>query len=371
MNTKEKLAALRQDVDALDKDLVALFEKRMAVSEKIGEVKAQGNMAILDVNREQQVLDAAMAQAEASNKLIVASFMRNLMALSKIRQREKSFGAPNLVFPDSEKCTKERPQVAFQGVRGAWGEVGAGRLFPNADISGVDYFDDVFESVKEGTYDFGVVPIENSQTGTIGETYDLLRRHGCFIVGQIWVPIAQCLLVKKGMKLMDVREVYSHPQGFGQCRRYLRNRNWELTACRNTAVAAQKVAERADNHGAAIGSREAATVYGLEVLATDIMDNAQNQTRFIAIAAKPQYDEKSTTVSVTFSTAHRAGALCAVLETFTLAGLNLSRIESRPVSVDKYRFFADIQANILAETTMASLQQAAAQCSYFEILGAY
>ncbi|MCL1964699.1 MAG: hypothetical protein FWF69_06530, partial [Firmicutes bacterium] len=261
--------------------------------------------------------------------------------------------------------------AAFQGVPGAWSEHSAMRLFPRASLLAVDYFEDVIKAVAEGSADYGVLPIENAQTGAIGEVYDLLRTHACSIVGQMWVAIKQCLLAPEGAKLSDIREVFSHPEGFGQCRRFLKNRGWELTACRNTAYAARMVAERGERRCAAIGSRRAAQVHGLCVLAPDIMDNPGNRTRFIAIAAAPSYDEKCDTTCVTFSTQHRSGALCAVLQSFMLSGLNLTRIESRPVSAERYRFFADLQANILSPQTMDALRQAAAHCEYFEILGCY
>jgi len=381
MDTKQKLSLLRDEIDSIDRELVALFQRRMSVSARVGEVKTAGNIAIQDEGRERQVIDNALRASAPENHADVAALMRNIMAFSRMRQRALTFGTPTGAaaadftppFPPSDTALmrKARPTVCFQGVRGAWGEVGSGILFPHGALAGAETFEDVFENVKNGACDFGVVPIENSQTGAIGEVYDLLRGFGCYIVGQTWVPIAQCFLVKKGATLDDIREVFSHPQGFGQCRRFLRQRNWDLTPCRNTALAAQMVSERADKRAAAIGSRLAAQIYDLDVLVPDVMDAAGNQTRFITIAARPCYDAESTVVSVTFSTTHTAGALCAVLQTFMLAGINLSRIESRPVSVDRYRFFADLRGNISDELMMTTLRQAAAQRAYFEILGCY
>jgi chorismate mutase/prephenate dehydratase len=187
----------------------------------------------------------------------------------------------------------------------------------------------------------------------------------------MWVSVSQCLIGVPGAVLTDVREVLSHPEGFSQTQRFLKNRSWELTACRNTAVAAKMVAERADKRFAAIGSRRAAAVNGLEILAPDIADDVKNRTRFIVIAAEPIYDESADTVTITFSTQHHSGALCAVLQTFMLAGINLTRIESRPVSADKYRFFADLQTNILSQETRDAINEASMQCDYFEVLGCY
>lgn len=368
---KEKLAALRVRIDEVDRGLIELFQKRMQISEQVADVKSSANLSLTDEKREHQVIENAVSIADESNKSEVAAFMQSLIALSKIKQRYKLMPATNLHFPQSGIRKNGEIKVAFQGVHGAWGEMGAMKMFPQTPLTNLEYFEDVFEAVKSKTVDFGVLPIENSQSGAIGEVYDLLRRHGCFIVGQTWVPINQCLLAKPGSSLDGIREILSHPQGFSQCRRFLKNRNWELVTCRNTAVAAQMVSEREDLKGAAIGSRQAAEHYGLEVLAPDIFDQSGNQTRFIAISSEPLYDEACDTISVTFSLLNKSGALCAVLQSFMLADMNLTRLESRPASADRYRFFADLQANILNEKTLDTLKEAAVQCEYFEILGCY
>lgn len=371
MTHKEELDKLRKGIDGTDSEIVRLFQERMRISERIAEVKAEGNIAIADHGREQQVIDAALAAADGENRAETIALMRTLIALSKIRQTKKLMLSSPVDFPPSAERKGEGVAVAFQGVTGAWGEQGAARLFPDASLRQCDSFEDVFAAVRAGEADYGVLPIENSQTGAIGEVYDLLRKHSCYIVGEVWITVAQCLLAPAGASLSDIREVLSHPEGFNQCRRFLRNRNWDLTACRNTAVAAQAVAEKGGTRQAAIGSRRAAEVYGLQLLAPDIMDNPNNKTRFISIAAEPVYDEGCSAVSITFSTAHRSGALCAVLQSFMLAGINLTRIDSRPVAPDRYRFFADLEANILSGETLDALRQASAQCDYFEILGCY
>jgi chorismate mutase/prephenate dehydratase len=235
----------------------------------------------------------------------------------------------------------------------------------------VEFFEDVFLAVKENRADYGVVAIENSQTGAIGETYDLLRKYGCFIVGRTWIDIKQCLLAPTGTSLHDIREVLSHPEGFKQCARFLHGRSWDLTACRNTAVAAETAAKVSNGRTAAIGSRRAAELNGLSVLAPDIMDSADNRTSFVVIAAEPEYDEQSDLISITFSTEHRAGALCETLMPFMAQGINLLRIESRPGSQGNYRFFAELKGSIIDEEVLATLRQASATCEYFEVIGCY
>jgi chorismate mutase/prephenate dehydratase len=371
MGSKEQLLALRQDIDHIDQDLVQLFEQRMESCEQIAQVKAEGNIAIFDRVREEQVLAIASAAVQEKNKADAVALMRTLMALSRLRQHKKLSLTSSIDFPAPTPDKTGAVTVAYQGVPGAWSEHGALQLFPAGQREGYEYFEDVFEAVKAAKADFGILPIENSQTGAIGEVYDLLRRYSCYIVGETWVSIAQCLLACPGAVLTDLREVYSHPEGFNQCRRYLKNRNWDLTTCQNTAYAAQMVMRQNSPKYAAIGSRKAAEVHGLKVLVPDIMDNPNNRTRFIAIAAAPIYDASCSATSITFSVAHQSGALCSVLQSFMLSGINLSRIESRPVSSDHYRFFADLEANLLAPLTREALELAAMQCDYFEVLGCY
>jgi chorismate mutase/prephenate dehydratase len=371
MEVKEKLEALRKEIDVVDEQMQALFAARMKISESIAQVKAEGNLAIEDEIREDYILNMARLAANENSQAEMLAFMKTLIAFSKMKQRQELMLVDPVELPNPAAMKKSGVSVAYQGVPGAWSHHSAQELFQEASYNPCEDFADVFETIKKGQADYGVLPIENSQTGAIGEVYDLLRKHSCFIVGEIWISIAQCLLAKKGAELADIREIFSHPEGFKQSKRFLKNKNWDLTACRNTAYAAQLVAQKNENRYAAIGSRKAAEVYGLSALVPDIMDNPQNKTRFIAIAAEPVYDENCSVTSITFSTAHQSGALCSVLQCFMLSGINISRIESRPATDNKYRFFADLQGNIMSENMKDALRRAAAHSSYFEILGCY
>jgi chorismate mutase/prephenate dehydratase len=369
MTPKDKLQNLRGKIDLIDADITKSFQERQRVSNDIAKVKEEGNLAITDTGREDKVIASALEIADEDKRAETAALMRTLISLSKLRQYENLGLTHALDFP--EASGRAPGPVAFQGVPGAWSEHASRSMFPGEKYVTREYFEDVFEAVKKGEVSLGVLPIENSQTGAIGEVYDLLRRHSCYIVGQIWINVNQCLLGLPGGSIGDIREVFSHPEGFNQCRRFLKGKNWELSKVSNTAVAAELVAKHENSKYAAIGSRRAAEVNGLTVLAENITDNPKNRTRFIAISRKPIYDDKSDTVTVTFSTIHRAGALCSVLQAFQLGGLNLTRIESRPVSGDSYRFFADLEGNILTPKVRDAIGQASVQSEYFEVLGCY
>lgn len=366
----ELLAGLRAEIDTLDSELLPLFERRMRAAREVAKVKGTNNLPVLDKRREQQVVERAVSLVGEDLQGEAVQLMHTLMALSRAYQR-------NLLLRETPLLPASRPPVTgpftciYQGMSGAWSEQAAMQLFPAAQRRAVEQFEDVFVAVKSGEGRYGVVPIENSQTGAIGITYDLLARFGCYIVGRIGIDIRQCLLAPAGVELGDVREVLSHPEALGQCRGFLTRHGMQQTACRNTAVAAQRVAGSGDGHSAAIASRLAAEIHGLNVLAPDIMDTPGNHTTFVVVASQPEYSEHSDTISLTFRTRHRSGALCESLLPFMAQGLDLARIESRPAPDGDYRFFADIQGNILDAGTALALRRAAAASESFEVLGCY
>ncbi|MGI6732817.1 MAG: bifunctional chorismate mutase/prephenate dehydratase [Anaerovoracaceae bacterium] len=372
MDNREIIQSVRASLDTIDSKLVKLLQERMTLVDQIAEAKRAENMPVADEAREQQIMEGVFKIADEEYRGEVVTFMRTLMGLSKFRQRKLLFDKrEDPLLPPPRKPYEGNLVVAYQGLPGAWGEQAAQKLFPEAETKGMSTFEDVFIAVKDKEANYGVVPIENSRTGAIGETYDLLRKYGCYIVGQTRVQAAHCLMAVPGAKLSDIREVLSHPEGLHQCATYLKKYPWDLTECRNTAAAANWVAEKGEKRYAAIGSKRAAELYGLKVLEDNITDDKSNNTRFITIADEPEYDCSSDTVSITFRTSHRSGALCEVLFHFMAEGINLNRIESRPMMGEKYCFFADLEGNIEDENVQRGLRHAAASCGYLEVLGCY
>ncbi|MDR2770739.1 MAG: chorismate mutase [Clostridiales Family XIII bacterium] len=372
MNTKEQLNELRKRIDAIDGKMIPLFKERMEMSRRIAEIKGRGNLAITDELREQQVTEQAESLAEDEvQKGEIALLMRSVIAISKGRQRKTLFPSDRPFLPPPRKPLRGRVVCAFQGVPGAWSEQALAALFPQAEKLSVEFFEDLFVAVKEKRADYGVVAIENSQTGAIGETYDLLRKYGCYIVARTWIDIRHCLLAPEGVALSDIREVISHTEGFRQCAKFLRGKSWDLLDCRNTAVAAETAAASGKGRTAAIGSRRAAELNGLCVLVPDIMDAPENKTSFVVISPEPEYDAGDNLISLTFSTKHRSGALCEMLLPFMAGGMNLMQLESRPAGAGKYRFFAEVEGSILDEQVLSTLRHAASACEYFEVIGCY
>ncbi|MFI3250062.1 MAG: prephenate dehydratase domain-containing protein [Eubacteriales bacterium] len=368
----EALKEVRSEIDTIDKELLALFAKRMEISHKVAEIKIKNNMAIVDEVRENELVAAAVADLQSREQGETAIFLRTLMTLSKRRQRAHILGEKTeVLLPTATPAATGSYKVGYQGIAGAWGEQATLQVFPDQERIAHEQFEDVFLAVKEKTIRYGIIPVENSQSGAIGEVYDLLRKYGAYVVGQTYVSVNQCLMGVPGTKISEIREVISHPQGFKQCNQFLRTQNWDLTACRNTAVAASLVAEKKDNRLAAIAGVRAAEIHGLEILNDNIVGDKSNKTRFIVIAQAPEYTEKSNMVSVIFRTAHRSGALCDLLFVLSSENINMARIESRPVADGKYCFFVDLEGNIQDPMMVRALEQASASCGFMEVLGCY
>lgn len=271
---------------------------------------------------------------------------------------------------------KPRPIVGYQGVPGAYGEEATYTYFKEewSEIIAHDSFEDVIEALLEGKIDYGVLPIENSSAGEILDTYDLIKNHNLFIVGEQSIKIEHNLLGIKGSKLEDIKEVYSHPQGLSQSKVFLKEHS-QMKPCPfiNTATACLHVAELNDATKAAIASKRAAKLYGLEILEPHIHYNKNNFTRFIVLANKMHVEDESNKISIVFSTKHVSGSLYNILGHFAHNGLNLLKIQSRPLLDKKweYYFFADLEGNLQEANVLIALSQVIKQCSFFKVLGNY
>jgi len=376
----EDLKELREQIDGIDRQLVTLLEQRMAVSRSVGEYKAARGLPVLDAERERQLLDsrAAMLRDQALGA-DVRSVFETVLAASRAAQQEKEpvdgelltqFGAMR-----SGGVCPSGSRVLYQGQPGAYGEEAAVGFF-GADCvrTNLKTWDGVFRGVRDGFGDYGVVPIENSSTGSIRDTYDLLSRFGCCIVGEYLVRVEHCLMACEGANMHTITDVYSHEQGFLQCRDFLEGYpKWNQRVMANTALSAKFVAESASPALAAIASRRAAELYGLRILQTRINDNQNNYTRFVIVAAKPYVAGDADKVSVQFTVSHREGSLCRVLQVFARADLNLLKLESRPIPEKnwEYRFFADFTGSLRDPAMEQVVRELAEETRSLRLLGNY
>lgn len=268
------------------------------------------------------------------------------------------------------------PIVGYQGVAGAYGEQATYTYFKGnwSKIVTHDSFEDVIDALVEGNIDYGVLPIENSSAGEILDTYDLIKNNRLFIVGEQSIRIEHNLLGVKGSSVEQIKEVYSHPQGLSQSKVFLKNYpDMKLCPFINTAMACQHVAELKDKTKAAIGSKRSAQLYDLDILVPNIHYNKNNFTRFIVLSNKMNIEPQSNKISIVFSTRHLSGSLYNILGHFAYNGLNLLKIQSRPLLDKKweYYFFADIEGNLQEANVLIALSQVIKQCNFFKILGNY
>ncbi len=355
-----KLDQLRGNIDEIDHQIVHLFERRMAVTRAVGEYKREIGMPVLDATREREVI--AQKLKLLTNRELQADVVllyEAIMGISRRQQRNLvSEGRENTYFrkieTDIARAGKPiaNPRVIYQGEPGAYSEMAVIRFFGDSIKSkGLEQFEDVFLALKNGEADYGVLPIENSSTGAIRQIYDLMTQHDCFVVGETTVAIQHCLMALPGATLDTIRTVYSHEQGLFQCERYLNEHpNWNCVPQADTAGSANIVAQSGDRSKAAICSKRSAELYGLEILAEAIHSNSNNTTRFVVVSQKMELREGRDKISTCFCLPHQSGSLHEILTIFAVHGLNMVRLESRPIqgSSWEYMFFLEFAGDVTA-----------------------
>ncbi len=355
----------RRIIDAVDAELVPLLERRMAASEEIGAIKMKNGVKILDPERERLVLaDRVSRTGTRRYQRHVEEIFKTIMAES--RRLQKSIA---LVYDGGSRLNG---RAAYQGVDGSFGSEAAAAVFGD-NIYNVHSFEDVFVEVVLGKADFGVLPVENYSTGSIIDVLDLLAKYEVYIVGETYVDVRQCLVGTPDAEIDDVAQVYSHEQGFYQSREYLSDKDWVQNKVLNTAVAASMVSEMGDRTKAAICSARAANIYGLKILKPNINFAPNNRTRFIIIGRSPVADASNTKISILFSAPHVSGSLCEALGFFRDNGVNMVKIESRPIAEQHgdYLFFVDLEGNVGKTNVSDALGKLQAYATTYRFLGNY
>ena len=271
------------------------------------------------------------------------------------------------IFPDTAF-------IACQGIEGAYSQIAADKLFANADIMYFRTFDGVFHAVEAGLCRYGVLPIENSSYGSVTQVYDLMKSHKFHIVRAMKLQISHRLLAKPGTKLADIKEVYSHSQAIGQCSKFLReHQEIKVNIVANTAVAAQMVADSDRNDIAAISSPDCASLYGLEVMNDKVQNSDHNYTRFIVICKDLEIYPGADKASIMITLGHTPGSLSDMLARFSALGLNLTKLESRPIEGRdfEFMFYLDVQASVYSGDFIDLLCQLDSEPNEFTFLGAY
>ena len=373
------LTQLREEIDSIDDQIVRLFEERMAVSEKVARFKIETGKPVFDPEREKQKLSSLSRQATGEfNSRGVYELYRQIMSISRKRQYQlisEQQDTKKPLFTPVDALKKEGVTVVFQGVEGAYSYAAMNTFF-GKDIRSfhVDTWKDAMEAIKNREADFAVLPIENSTAGIVQDNYDLLTKYDHLIVGEQIIPCQHALVGLPGTSLEQIKDVYSHPQALMQCREFLEShREWNTHEFGNTAAAAKKIAQDGDKTQAAISSPYAAEFFGLSVLKENIYTNAGNSTRFIIVTKEKIYCRSAGKVSVSYELPHESGSLYNSLSHFIYNGLNMTKIESRPIHGRnwEYRFFVDFEGNLSDSAVKNALRGLETETQNFRIHGNY
>ena len=376
----DELQTLRQNIDEIDSQLVELFCRRMDVTRRVGEYKRERGIPVLDQARERQVLQNKGELAGDELRPAVITLYQTILALSRRQQRDLADQGTNnpgvkrwREARDSVRDPVDCPRVVYQGVPGAYSEQACLNFFgEEVNTAGLEQFEDCFLALREGRADYAVLPIENSSTGAIRQIYDLLTQYECYIVGETTVRVEHCLLAPKGATLDTITHVYSHEQGLFQCERYLNaHPNWKQVPQTDTAGSALMVANSGDITKAAICSARAAELYGLQILARTINHNTQNTTRFVVVSPRLELRPGADKISTLFVLPHEAGSLHEVLSVFSVHGLNLVKLESRPLPERswEYMFFLEFTGAPDDPAVGDALHELAQTTGEFRVLG--
>ncbi|WP_291653994.1 prephenate dehydratase [Clostridium sp.] len=369
-----ELDGYRKEIDSIDKELISLFERRMDVAVKVGEYKKKNKLPIFNGKREEEVIEKNIKNL--NNSLyndIGRSFFENLMELSRSLQaniiQENNNIQNNLIEESSDFV------IGYQGVKGSFSEEALLKYFKSCEnTKSYDEFVDVFEALKNNKIQYAILPIENSYTGAITEVYDLLVKYGFYIVGEECIKIDQHLIGIKGTDINSIQEIYSHPQGFEQSKKFLnRYQNIKLIPYHNTAISAKLISDLKDTKKAAIASERAAQIYGLDILQENINDKKDNHTKFIIIGKELKYDNECNKISVVFSLEDKAGTLYNLLRYFADNNINMIKIESRPNKHEswKYLLYVDFEGSLENSEVKKALNLIEENSGYFKIIGSY
>lgn len=365
---------IRKEIDKIDAELVPLLKKRMLCSLKVAEIKREQNLPILNEKREAEIIDAVTEKGGEFGSYI-ASIYREIMGVSKEAQQAELAPLGTLAgqIVNAKDGIKENIAVACQGIEGAFGSIAAKSLHATGKVKYYTTFEDVFKAVENEEVVYGVLPVENSNAGSVSEVYDLILKYRYYIVSAADLAVSQNLLGLKGATFEDIKTVYSHPQALSQSEDFLKEKGIKRESFSNTAMAAKFVSEKGDKTVGAIASTLAAELYGLDVVAKNIQTIKNNSTRFITISKQLIIPNDANKISVVFSVPHSVGALNRVLNRFCMNGLNLTKIESRAAKNGKfdYLFYLDFAGNLNDRKTIALISSLEKELPDFTFLGNY
>ena len=373
------LQELRQEIDGIDEKLINLFQQRMDTSAEIARYKQENGAQVYDPEREREKLHDLTGKAHDGREAYVTALFSLLFSMSRSEQEriiypESTLGSKILgAIQDTEQTFPTRTVVACQGTEGAFSQLAAQKLFSLPSIMYFNTFEGVFSAVDGGLCSYGVLPLENSSAGSINHVYDLLMRYPFYIVRSARLKIDHCLLAKEGVKISDIKEIYSHEQAIAQCGEYLKTLGCNVTICENTATAAKMVADSERNDVAALSSRNCAALYGLRHLADSVQDRGNNYTRFICLSKSLDIYPGADKTSLMLTIPHKPGSLHHILTRLYIHGINLIKLESRPIPNRdfEFMFYFDLETPVYSPSLIQVLRELNDSCEDFYYLGSY
>ena len=374
------LTEIRQEIDGIDRELVRLFCARMNLSAQVADYKKANNLPIFVPARERAILQrvAERAGPDMENYTLVLYSM--LFELSRSYQSKRNgelsplYQAISQAIEHTPKLFPQNPIVACQGVEGAYSQIACEKIFKSPLIMYFKSFDAVFNAIEQGMCQYGILPIENSTAGSVTKVYDLMIRHNFYIVRTFRLKIDHNLLANPGAALSDIKTIYSHEQAINQCGDFLRSLTGvHIVPVENTALASEMVAKSGSREVAALSSRSCAELYGLQCLAASVQDRGNNRTRFICISKHLEIYPGADKTSIMMVTPHKPGALYKVLARLYTLGINVTKLESRPIPDREFEFmfYFDLETSIYSEEYVQLMCELDELCEEFKYLGSY
>lgn len=371
---------LRENIDKIDRELVALIRERMETAAKIGEYKRENNLPVYDPARERELFERVgelSGEEFASYAKVLYSTMTDVSRSYQRKLMGRRSGLSERMQKAIDKTDKLFPQggvVACQGVEGAYSQLACEKLFRTPSIMYFGSFEDVFRAVDKGLCRYGVLPIENSTAGSVNKIYDLMAKFRFHIVRGVRIQVGHALLAKRGVELCDIKEIYSHEQAINQCSEFLSaHKDIKVNVCENTAVAARLVSESGRSDIAALSSPGCAELYDLSAVVDNVCDHIGNYTRFICISRDLEIYPGADKTSIMMKIPHKPGSLYRIMARFNALGLNLEKLESRPKpgSDFEFMFYFDIGASIYSPELFELMCELEDDLDGFKYLGSY
>ena len=370
----------RTRIDQIDDQLVKLFAERMETVVGIAKYKEEHNLPVLDAGRERKKLLALAEKSPEALREYVVSLYSLMFELSRSYQN-RLLGRTTPLTQEISRAIENTPKlfpdsavVACQGVEGANSQLACDKLFRLPNVLYFSSFEAVFQAIEKGLCRYGVIPLENSTAGSVNKVYDLMTKHHFHIVRSIRLKVDHNLLANPGARLEDIREIYSHEQAISQCAAFLQSLpNVKVIACENTAAAAKMVAESGRKDVAALSSRACMKLYNLVSLGDSVQDKGNNYTRFICIGKQLEIYPGADRTSLMAVLPHEPGSLYKMLSCFYALGVNLNKLESRPLPERNFEFmfYFDLETSVYSPQFLQLMGEMPTLCEEFTYLGSY